>query len=74
MTTFEQDLRHQPHLEPIEKPRPIDPAEYTSTTCPVCFQETQQRIRGRFCVPCKGWLIEEYVDGARVHRLWQGRP
>jgi hypothetical protein len=75
VTTFQQDLRHQPHLEPVAKPKPanlID--EYRANTCPLCFGPLQKRVHGLWCARDRGWLVEEFRGGEIVYRLWQGRP
>ncbi len=53
-----------PEIHDPGKPQPVDRDQYRRTTCPLCLQPLQQRIRGLYCPRCKGWL-----DGTS---LWQG--
>lgn len=61
-------------LEPVVRPKPVDPAEYKATRCPICMGVLQQRIRGLYCIRDRGWLVEETSGGVLVYSLWQGRP
>lgn len=61
-------------VEPVARPTPVAPSEYRSDTCPLCYRDLDQRIRGLYCPRCRGWLVEETRGGTLVYNLWQGRP